>query len=133
MTDKTEDTLRARIEELMNAGVNANLEELDNIYHDDLKIMMLSIDGQFMTLDKPSCLVMLNDTFKDANPEDHKWVKFHTINVSGDKGHVLVSRKIPLGGAKMMIDLSIDLVFEDNRWQVIREVNFGRPDTEIAA
>ncbi len=32
----------------------------------------------------------------------------------------------------MMIDLSIDFVFEDDRWQVIREVNFSRPDAEAA-
>jgi hypothetical protein len=32
----------------------------------------------------------------------------------------------------MMLDLSIDLVFEDGRWQVIREVNFGRPAEQAA-
>jgi hypothetical protein len=132
MIDKTEAGLRATIEELMNAGVSANLKALDRIYHNDLKIMFLGIDGQLMMVDKPNCLTMLVETFKDKNPEDHKWAKYHEVSVSGDRGHVLISRKIPLGGPKMMIDLSIDLVFEDDRWQVIREVNFGRPDTQAA-
>ncbi|MBB4305020.1 ketosteroid isomerase-like protein [Rhodobium orientis] len=132
MTERTEAALRARIDELMTAGVSADLEKLDRIYHDDLQILSLTIDGDLMTLDKAGCLAMLEQTFKDETPEDHLWAKVHAVTVSGDRGHVLISRKIPIGGPKMMFDLSIDLVFQDGRWQVIREVNFGRPDAEAA-
>lgn len=132
MTEKTETALRARIEELMNAGVSANLDKLDAIYHDDIKVMDLSIDGQLMTLDKQGFMTLLEQTFKDKKPEDHMWAKFHSVSVSGDRGHVLISRKNPVGGPNRMIDLSIDLVFEDGRWQVIREVNFSRHVAEAA-
>ncbi|MCJ2185498.1 nuclear transport factor 2 family protein [Novosphingobium beihaiensis] len=132
MTEKTEAALRTRIEELMHAGVRADREKLDALYHDDLQILFLGADGELMTVDKQGCLAMLEQTFKDKNPDDHMWAKFHAATVSGDRGHVLISRKIPIGGPETLIDLSIDLVFEDGRWQVVREVNFVRPDAKAA-
>lgn len=132
MTDRTEAGLRARIEELMKAGVSADMETLDGIYHDDIVVMDLSIDGRLMTLHKKDFMALLEQTFKDENPEDHMWARIHSVTVSGDRGHVLISRKIPVGGPNMKIDLSIDFVFQDGRWQVIREVNFSRPDAEAA-
>lgn len=132
MSEKTESALLARIQELMKAGVSANLEALDKIYHNDIRVMDLSIDGKLITLDKKGFMAMLAETFKDKNPDDHMWAKIHSVTVSGDRGHVLISRRIPVGGPNMMIDLSIDFVFEDERWQVIREVNFSRPDVKAA-
>jgi ketosteroid isomerase-like protein len=132
MTERTEAALRARIEELMKAGVSADMETLDGIYHDDIVVMDLSIDGRLVTLHKKDFMALLEQTFKDENPEDHMWARIHSVTVSGDRGHVLISRKIPVGGPNMKIDLSIDFVFQDGRWQVIREVNFSRPDAEAA-
>ena len=108
------------------------MEELEKIYHDDIVVMDLSIDGRLVTLEKQRFMAMIQESFKDKVPEDHMWSKIHSLTVNGDRGHVLISRKIPVGGPKMLIDLSIDFVFEDERWQVTREVNFSRPDTEAA-
>ena len=94
--------------------------------------MDLSIEGRLISLKKQEVLGKLKEVFKDEAPEDNMWSKIHSLTVSGDRGHVLISRKIPLGGPKMHIELSIDFVFEDDRWQVMREVNFSRPDTEAA-
>ncbi|MCG3266934.1 hypothetical protein [Yoonia sp. I 8.24] len=132
MTMNTTDGLHAKVQDLMKYGVSANIAELDNIYHEDLVVMNLGIDGRLMSLKKQEVLGMLKEMFKEEVPEDHMWSKIHSLTASGDRGHVLISRKIPLGGPKMHIDLSIDFVFEDDRWQVMREVNFSRPDTEMA-
>lgn len=132
MSERTEAALRARIDELMKAGVSADMEMLDTIYHDDIVVMDLNIDGRLTTLRKKDLMALLAQTFKDKNPDDHMWSRIHSLTVSGDRGHVLISRKIPVGGPNMMIDLSIDFVFEDGRWQVTREVNFSRPDAAAA-
>ncbi|MCD7058595.1 nuclear transport factor 2 family protein [Pelagibacterium xiamenense] len=132
MSEITEATLRARVEELMKAGVSADMEKLDSIYHDNIVVMDLSIDGHLVTLEKKDFMALLEQTFKDKNPDDHMWARIHSLTVSGDRGHVLISRKIPVGGPNRLIDLSIDFVFEDGRWQVTREVNFSRPDAEAA-
>lgn len=132
MTEKTTEALQAKVQDLMKYGVSANLEELDKIYHEDLVVMDLSIEGRFISLKKQEVLGMLKEVFKDKSPENNMWSKIHSLTVSGDRGHVLISRKIPLGGPKMHIELSIDFVFEGGRWQVMREVNFSRPDTKAA-
>jgi len=132
MTEKTEAALRERVDQLMKAGVSADMETLDGIYHEDIVVMDLSIDGRLVTLRKKDFMAMLEETFRGKNPEDHLWAEIHSLTVNGDRGHVLISRKIPVGGPKMKIDLSIDFVFEEDRWQVVREVNFSRPDAEAA-
>ena len=132
MTEKTTEALHSKVQELMKYGTRANMEELEKIYHDDIVVMDLSIDGRLVTLEKQRFMAMIQESFKDKVPEDHMWSKIHSLTVNGDRGHVLISRKIPVGGPKMLIDLSIDFVFEDERWQVTREVNFSRPDTEAA-
>lgn len=132
MTNNTEDALHATVQDLMNFGVRANLEELDKIYHEDLVVMDLNIEGRLVSLKKQEVLGMLREVFKDRSPEDNLWYKIHSLTVNGDRGHVLIARKIPLGGPMMHIELSIDFVFDGDRWQVMREVNFSRPDAEAA-
>ncbi|WP_157967793.1 hypothetical protein [Cohaesibacter intestini] len=130
MTEKTSAALQDKVQDLMKYGVSANMEELDKIYHKDIVVMDLSIDGRLVTLEKQAFMAQLKEAFKDKIPEEHLWAKIHSLTVNGDRGHVLISRKIPVGGPKMKIDLSIDFLFEDGRWQVTREVNFSRPDTD---
>jgi len=132
MTDKSEQALRATLQDLMEYGTSANMEELDKIYHKDIVVMDLNIDGRLVTLRKQDFMAMLKEAFKDKIPEEHMWSKIHSLTVDGDRGHVLISRKIPVGGPKMHIELSIDFIFEDGRWQVTREINFSRPDVEAA-
>ncbi|MDF1671301.1 MAG: nuclear transport factor 2 family protein [Roseovarius sp.] len=132
MANENTDELRAKVEDLMKYGVAANVEELDQIYHDDLVVMNLTIDGQFVTLSKQDVLGMLTEVFAGLSGSAYMWSKIHSISVDGDRGHVLISRKLPIGGPQMHIDLSIDFTFEDSRWQVTREVNFVRPDLEAA-
>ena len=102
MTQPTETTLRARLEELMQAGVRADMAMLDTIYHEDIEVMDLGIDGRLMTLQKQEFMAMLQETFRDKTPEDHLWFHLHRLTVTGHRGHVLISRKIPVGGPKMI-------------------------------
>ncbi|KUP90804.1 nuclear transport factor 2 family protein [Tritonibacter horizontis] len=132
MTENTKEALLAKVQDLMKYGTSANMEELDKIYHKDIIVMDLNIDGRLVSLKKQGFMEMLKEAFKDKIPEDHMWSKIHSATVNDDRGHVLISRKIPVGGPKMHIELSIDFVFEDGRWQVTREVNFSRPDREAA-
>ncbi|MCG7622009.1 hypothetical protein [Epibacterium sp. Ofav1-8] len=130
MTQTPEQALQDKVQDLMTFGTSANMAELDRIYHDDIVVMDLSIDGRLVTLDKQGFMALIGESFKDKIPEEHMWSKIHSLTVSGDRGHVLISRKIPVGGPRMHIDLSIDFVFEEGRWQVTREVNFSRPDAD---
>lgn len=129
MTDKNEAGVRATVEQLIDAGTSSDLSELDNIYHADMRIIMLdSESGEINRFDKSSFMSMLENMMKDHNPDDHKWAKFHTTDVDDDRGHVLITRKVPMGDQRKELTLSIDLIHEANRWQVTREVIQIRPD-----
>ena len=93
-----------------------------------MEIVFIAADGEAKIMDKPAFMQMMEDAVQGTDPEDHRWAKFHSVTASGNQGHVAISRKVPLGGDNMILNLSIDLVHEDDRWQVSREVIFSRPN-----
>lgn len=129
MTHNAVKDVRATIEALIEAGVTANVDGLDRIYHPDMKIFMIDPAGELNRHDKTSFMAMLKASIEGTNPNDHRWAQFHSVETDGNLGHVAITRKVPIGGHNMILNLSIDLIFDDNRWQVIREVIFARPNT----
>jgi len=55
------------------------------------------------------------------------WVEFHHIQADAENGLVVLTRKNNLAGQDMLVNLSIDLKYTDQRWQVTREVIFLHP------
>lgn len=122
--------IRATIEALINAGTTSDLSALDRIYHDTMKIHMIDTDNNLIQHDKPSFIAMLQSMVSGNDGKPNKWSEYHAIEANGENGHVLITRKVDMGGADRILVLSIDLLFEDNRWQVTREVIFNRPNPE---
>ena len=125
--------IRERIEELIKAGTSGDLSSLDSIYHDDMKTHMIDTDGNLAQADKPAFIAMLKEMIDANKGVDNSWAEYNAIEAEGENGHVLVTRKVTLGGENRILVLSIDLVFEDRRWQVIREVIFSRPNPDRTA
>lgn len=132
MTDKSAAGVRATIEALMSAGTQGDLSGLNQIYHEDMQILMLDEQGELMRFDKNSFMRMIADTVRGSDPADHKWAQFNAVDADENRGHVLITRKVPLAGDRKKLTLSIDLEFQDDRWQVMREVIFVRPDPDHA-
>lgn len=121
--------IRKFMDELIQAGSNFDLNGLDRMYHDDMQILMIDQSGTLNKADKPGFIAMFQG-LKDSNPGPmNTWAQFNEISSNGTKGHVVITRKNDLSGTPSLLVLSIDLIFEDNRWQVAREVIFIRPDT----
>ena len=87
MTQPTETTLRARLDELMQAGVRADMATLDTIYHDDIEVMDLGIDGRLVTLQKRDFMALLQETFRDRTPEEHLWFNLHRLRATAHPPH----------------------------------------------
>jgi hypothetical protein len=130
MTDRTETGVRAAIEDLMNVAILGEAKGLDRIYHNDMQILMLDISGELARFDKTGFMALMANSVKDTNPDDHKWARFNAVEANGDQGHVLITRRVPIGDTRKVLELSIDLIFEDGRWQVTREVIFAHPDPD---
>ncbi|MEM1051749.1 MAG: hypothetical protein AAGI28_06585 [Pseudomonadota bacterium] len=136
MTDNTDlASVRHVIDRLIGLADNFDMAALDRIYHDDIEVIMVDVDGRPHISDKPAFkeIVRRNQESSADDPSIPNITTYHHIQANSDKALVLVSRKNGLSGADRELLISIDLIFADARWQVIREVIFVRPDTLSSA
>ncbi|WP_282080387.1 nuclear transport factor 2 family protein [Aquimarina algiphila] len=124
----TTDTVKRVIEDLIQTATSYDVDVLDEIYHNDLNVIMIDTNDNLNTANKEAFKGLFKSKKDAGDPPMNTWAKFHKIDVDGDNAHVLLSRKNDLSGQEQILLLSIDLVFEDNRWQVLREVIFLRPE-----
>ncbi len=120
--------VKQAIDELIQTATNYDVDVLERIYHDDLQVIMVDTDDNVNTADKTAFKNLFASKKEAGDPPMDTWAHYHRIDVNGDKAHVLLSRKNDLSGTNMVLILSIDLVHEDDRWQVLREVIFLRPE-----
>lgn len=120
--------VKRAVDELIQTATNYDIDVLDKIYHDDMKVVMVDTANNVNTADKAAFKALFQSKKDAGDPPMNTWAHYHRIDVDGDKAHVLLSRKNNLNGAEMMLILSMDLVHESDRWQVIREVIFIRPE-----
>ena len=120
--------VRQTIDELIQTASSYDIDVLDRIYHDDLQVVMIDTEHNVNTADKAMFTELFRSRRDAGDPPMNTWAKFHKIDVKDNNAHVLLSRKNDLNGQSMNLILSMDLVLESDRWQVIREVIFLRPD-----
>ena len=121
------------MDDLIQTATSYNIDELDRLYHDSMTVTMINTNDELSTANKDDFKALFRAKRDAGDPPMNTWAKYHNIEVNGDSAHVLLSRKNDLSGQDMILTLSIDFVNEDNRWQVIREVIFLRPDDEKSA
>lgn len=129
-TQNNENSVKEVIDNLIQIATSFDIEKLDTIYHDDLKVIMIDVDDNLNTANKNTFISLFRNKKDAKDPPMNTWVKYHRIDVTDNNAHVLISRKNNLSGINQILLLSIDLIFKNNHWQVIREVIFFRPDLE---
>ncbi|WP_444937543.1 hypothetical protein [Microbulbifer sp. JMSA002] len=125
-----EDTVK-EIEEfidyLVQAGVHCRVDELESAYHRNMQVYMLD-DSDQLTLADKSAFIDLFKRKRDAGELPlNSWTKIHHVAANNSSALVIFSRKNNLAGQERKLRLGIDLVYEDGRWQVIREIIFLEP------
>ena len=103
-----------KIDKLIDCASRGKLDILETLYHDDMKIYMLSKGGEntgLQIIDKPGFIAHLNDTIKGGD-FPNTWASFHVVEADEKHGLVVISRKTNLGTEGKVISLSIDFVFE---------------------
>lgn len=121
---KTDSGVKATIVQLIEVATQYDTATLDLIYHENLKVIMLDQKDQKSELNKKDFKNIFDTKRKNGDLPLNTWVKFHHIACEGLWGHAILSRKVNLTGSEQEIKLNIDLIWEENRWQVIREVIF---------
>lgn len=113
------------LDNLIHSVSNAQLDVLETLYHENMTIYMLDESKDLHLMGKRDFIDYLKLSTKDGNVPN-TWAKYHRVEADEKHGLVLISRKINLGGGKERdITLSIDFIFEDDRWQITREVIFS--------
>lgn len=125
--------VKGTIERLIQAGTTFDLDTLEQIYHDDLKVFMMDDQGQTMVADKTVIKAMFQSKRDNNEPTLNTWADIHNIDVSQDKAHVLISRKAKFMAQEQLYVLSIDLIKTAENWQVLREVVSPRAQLAQAA
>lgn len=124
--------VKQAIDDLIQTATSYDVDTLERIYHDDLQVIMVDTQDNVNTADKAAFKGLFATKREAGDPPMNTWANFHRIDVDGDNAHVLLSRKNDLSGQNMILILSIDLVHQDGRWQVTREVIFLRPEDATA-
>lgn len=127
-TQDTTKDVRKTIENLIENGSTYNIDKLDRIYHDRLDIMMIDERGEVSRMDKAQNMEVFRLKREQQAEPLSRWAEFNYVQGSGNQGRVVVTRKMQLRGQPEQFVLVIDLVREDSRWQVIREIVFVKPD-----
>ncbi|MCO1336779.1 hypothetical protein MO867_20845 [Microbulbifer sp. OS29] len=112
------------IENLVQAGVHCRVDELESMYHRAMQVFILDSSDQVRVVDKVGFIAMFKAKFVPGGPPLNDWLKIHHVETKGDRALVLFSRKNDLSGQEVKLRLGVDLLWEDKRWQVTREIIF---------
>ncbi|AXT59620.1 hypothetical protein D1816_04370 [Aquimarina sp. AD10] len=118
--------VKETIENLIKAGTSFDVDQLEVIYHKDLQVIMIDEQGELMMADK-NAFKSLFQTKRDNNEDAlNTWAQFNYIEANETSAHCLITRKVKLTEEERKLVLSIDLIWQDDRWQVTREVIFSQ-------
>lgn len=116
--------VKTALDELIQSASSSEFTILESIYHDDMSIYLLDGNIELNRMDKKGFIEHVIRGTESAEAPNI-WAKYHLVEADETNGHVIISRKVNLTGKEQIVSLSIDFKFEDNRWQIIREVIFA--------
>lgn len=117
--------IKETLDNLIHSASTAHLEILETLYHDDMSIQMFDENTELHQMGKQDFIAFLKLSLKDGNAPS-TWAKYHLVEANDTNGRILISRRINLGGGnEREITLSIDFIYESDRWQITREVIFS--------
>lgn len=124
---QSEKSLKQSIESLIEAGTTFNTGKLELIYHEHLQVFMVDDKGKSTVLDKNMVKHMFQSKKENGDAPLNDWFEISDIGINGDLGHAIVIRKVNLTGVEQKFVFSIDFRWEEDRWQVTREVAVVQP------
>jgi ketosteroid isomerase-like protein len=127
MKEQSEKTLKQAIENVIKAGTTFDIEQLEHVYHENLKVILVGQNGLNGILDKQSVKGMFQAKRDNGDTPLNDWAEFNHIEANGDLGHVIVTRKVNLTGVEQRFVFSIDLVKNEDGWLVTKEVVVAQP------
>lgn len=113
--------LKQRVEELIDSGCNYKLDNLANIYSRELKVVMVSPEGNAMAMDYDQVMELFQTKKQNGDPPLDSSAVFNYFEVDGDLGYVVVTRNVALMGTPQEVVFNLTLSGVSGSWKVVRE------------
>lgn len=121
------DAVKSTLDTLISEVSGHGFEVLDRTYHQDMRTYLLLDDGTLLQSDKSGFMDYVQSAMGKAE-DPSPWAEYHLVEADEAHGHILISRRNNVTDRQQLVTLSIDFVFEDDRWQITREVIMTRND-----
>ncbi len=123
----TKESIRKAMEHLIDRATNFDIDALETIYHDDFHTTLVMPDGKVITYNKQEFKEHFAKQAKEGKSQLNTWADWHDFHILGNSAVCVLTRQHSgMNGEEMRLLCNIELRFEDNRWQVIREAIFLR-------
>lgn len=110
------------VENLIDAGCNYRIDELEQLYAPELSIRMVQVDGSVLKFDYAQNIEFFRSLKNSGATPMDKTASFNAAEVQGDTGYVIVTRQMDLGGGPQKIVFNLMLSRSQiGRWQIFRE------------
>ncbi len=124
----TKEAIRKAMDYLIDRATNFDVEALETIYHKDFHTTLVLPDSKVITYNKQEFKEHFAAQAKEGNTQLNTWADWHDFNIIGNSAVCVLTRQHSgMNGKEMRLLCNIELRFEENRWQVIREAIFLRP------
>ncbi len=127
----TKEAIRQAMDHLIDRATNFDIDALDTIYHNDFHTTLVMPDGKVTTYTKEEFKAHFAKQAQEGKTQLNTWADWHDFHILGNSAVCVLTRKHSgMNGEEMLLLCNIELRFEDDRWQVIREAIFLRPLSE---
>ncbi|KAA8681269.1 DUF4440 domain-containing protein [Vibrio gigantis] len=127
----TKQAIREAMDHLIDRATNFDIEALETIYHQDFHTTLIMPDSTVQTFNKVEFKAHFSKQAEEGKHQLNTWAEWHDFHILGDSAVCVLSRKHSgMNGEEMKLLCNIELRFEDERWQVLREQIFLRPLSE---
>lgn len=123
----TPEDIRAAMDHLIDRATRFDVDALETIYHREFHTTLVLHDDTVVTYDKPGFIAHFRRQKEEGAAALSTWAKWHDFHVRGDTAVcVLTRRHSGMSGAEQKLLCNIEWLYEDGRWQVLREQIFAR-------
>lgn len=115
--------VKTTLDKLIHSVTDQVFDILESTYHENMRIYMMAGNDVLHQMNKVAFKNHIAESIKSTDAPS-VWANYHLVEADEKNGHVIISRKVNLTGIEQVVTLSIDFIYEDNRWQITREVIF---------
>lgn len=127
MEQETLAALKAEVKtvvmELIEYDSNYNVEMLDRLYADTMRLIRVDGHGKISVLDRDQVLELVRSMLEVGSRPTDTEAEFNRIDVDGDLANVVVTRSMNLFGKPEKTVFTLSLGKRESCWQVLEETS----------